>query len=232
MRAGTSAAPSSKPVLATGSPPRPIAAGATHNGSSGSASASQPSISAVVAPTTSSHPNPLEVEYFDQMLMSDGEGWRDCFSASCGMLARYWGKTSDQNKYNHLRQQYGDSTDCNAQVKALESLGLKASFRTNGTAAMLKSEIDAGRPVAVGWLHHGPVSAPSGGGHWTVVIGYDATGFWMNDPYGSCDLINGGYSGGGNPHDQLGKRDHYSYANWLPRWMPAGSPGWFLTCAP
>ncbi len=48
--------------------------------------------------------------------------------------------------------------------------------------------------------------APSGGGHWTVVIGYDSTGFWMNDPYGSCDLVGGGYPGGANPNDTLGKR--------------------------
>ena len=94
------------------------------------------------------------------------------------------------------------------------------------------SEIDAGRPVAVGWLHHGPPSAPSGGGHWTVVIGYDDSGVIMNDPYGSCDLVNGGYPGGGNPHDQIGKQDHYSFRNWLPRWQPGGSAGWFLTCRP
>lgn len=176
------------------------------------------------------HRNPLEVGYFDQMLMDDGQGWRDCFSASCAMLAHYWGKMGNQNIYNHIRQKYGDSTDSNAQISALRSLNLKPSFRTDGTAAMLKAEIDAGRPVAVGWLHHGPVSAPCGGGHWTVVIGYDETGFWMNDPYGSCDLINGGYPGGGNPNDQIGRKDHYSYKNWLPRWRPNGSSGWFLTC--
>ena len=131
---------------------------------------------------------------------------------------------------NHIRQKYGDSTDSNSQLQALRSLGLKAEFRTDGKPETLKAEIDAGRPVAVGWLHHGHVTAPSGGGHWTVVIGYDDTGFWMNDPYGSCDLVGGGYPGGGNPNDQLGKKEHYSTKNWVPRWMPAGSPGWYLTC--
>jgi hypothetical protein len=138
----------------------------------------------------------------------------------------------DANAYNHIRQKYGDSTDSNAQVQALRSLGLNAQFHQDGTPESLKAEIDAGRPVAVGWLHHGPVSAPSGGGHWTVVIGYDDTGFWMNDPYGSCDLVGGGYPGGGNPQDQLGKGEHYSFKNWLPRWMPGGDHGWFLTCRP
>jgi hypothetical protein len=112
----------------------------------------------------------------------------------------------------------------------LRSLGLHPEFRTDGKPETLKAEIDAGRPVAVGWLHHGHVTAPSGGGHWTVVIGYDDRGFWMNDPYGSCDLVGGGYPGGANPADTLGKRENYSYKNWLPRWMPAGSAGWYLTC--
>ena len=178
------------------------------------------------------HPNPLPVPYFDQMLMSDGEGWRECFSASCGMLAKFWGKCKDQNEYNAIRQSFGDTTDSQAQVKALQHIGLKPAFRTDGTLAMLKAEIDAGRPVAVGWLHHGSSSAPSGGGHWTVVIGYDSNGLIMNDPYGSCDLLNGGYPGGGNPYDRLGSSDHYSYTNWLPRWLPGGSAGWFLTCKP
>jgi GH24 family phage-related lysozyme (muramidase) len=210
--------------LATGSPARPIAAGATPSGNAATA----PAPAAVAAPA---HPNPLQVAYFDQMLMDDGQGWRDCFSASCAMLACYWGKLKDANTYNRLRGKYGDSTDSNAQLQALRSLGLKAEFRTNGRPETLKAEIDAGRPVAVGWLHHGPVSAPSGGGHWTVVIGYDSTGFWMNDPYGSCDLVGGGYPGGANPNDTLGKKEHYSNKNWLPRWMPGGSEGWYLTCS-
>ena len=152
----------SAPALAAGSPPSPIAAGAASNGNQAPNGPVQPASQALAKATAAAvaHPNPLPVEYFDQMLMDDGEGWRDCFSASCGMLARYWGKISDQNKYNHMRQQYGDSTDSNAQLKTLQSLGLKASFHTDGKAENLKAEIDAGRPVAVGWLHHGPVSAP------------------------------------------------------------------------
>jgi len=211
--------------LAKGRPAATATAGAA-SPSGSSAGASAP------AKPVAAHPNPLPVPYFDQMLMSDGEGWRECFSASCGMLAKFWGKCSDQNAYNAIRRTYGDTTDAQAQVKALEHLGLDARFRMDGTLAMLKAEIDAGRPVAVGWLHHGSASAPSGGGHWTVVIGYDDTGVIMNDPYGSCDLVNGGYPGGGNPHDQIGKSDHYSYRNWLPRWQPGGSAGWFLTCQP
>jgi GH24 family phage-related lysozyme (muramidase) len=173
--------------------------------------------------TGGSKRNPLNVPWFDQLAMDDGQGWRDCFSASSAMLAAYWGKEPNEDDYNALRQQYGDSTTSEAQLAALRHLGLKAEFRTDGTLQTIKSEIDAGRPVAVGWLINGPPSAPSGGGHWTVVIGYDASSVIMNDPYGSCDLVNGGY-----PANHNGAHQHYSYANWEPRWRPQGSGGWYL----
>lgn len=194
---------------------------------------SQPTAPVLAPPTTptrgkaQAHPNPLPVPYFDQLQMDDGQGWRDCFSASSAMLAGFWGKEPDENTYNHLRQHYGDSTSPEAQLAALRHLGFQAEFRTDGNLDSLKREIDSGRPVAVGWLHHGPPSAPSGGGHWTVVIGYDASGVIMNDPYGSCDLVNGGY-----PQNHNGAHQHYSYRNWLPRWQPHNSGGWYLCCRP
>jgi GH24 family phage-related lysozyme (muramidase) len=169
--------------------------------------------------------NPLKVPYNDQLHMADGQGWRECFSASSAMLAMYWGKEPNENVYDKLRARYGDSTNSDAQLGALRSLGLTANFETDGTVAMLKQEIDAGRPVAVGWLCDGPVSAPSGGGHWIVIIGYDDTGFLVNDPYGNCDLVNGGYLS----HDD-GAGLHYSYQNWVPRWRVDGTGGWMLTC--
>ena len=167
--------------------------------------------------------NPLNVPWIDQLAMNDGQGWRDCFSASSAMLAAYWGKEPNEDDYNALRESYGDSTSAEAQLAALRHLGLRAEFRTDGTIQTLKNEIDAGRPVAVGWLHHGPPSAPSGGGHWTVVIGYDDSGVIMNDPYGSCDLVNGGY-----PANHNGSHQQYSFANWEPRWRPEGTGGWYL----
>jgi len=181
----------------------------------------------MTATQASPHPNPLNVPWFDQLAMDDGQGWRDCFSASSAMLAAYWDKEPNEDDYNALREQYGDSTSAEAQLAALRRLGLQADFRTDGRLENLKAEIDAGRPVAVGWLINGPPSAPSGGGHWTVVIGYDASGVIMNDPYGSCDLVNGGY-----PQNHNGARQHYSYANWEPRWRPQGSGGWYLVAQP
>jgi hypothetical protein len=179
------------------------------------------------SPLAAAFTNPLKVPYCDQLQMADGQGWRECFTASSAMLAMYWGKEPNENAYDKLRSRYGDSTCSEAQLDALRSLGLQANFQTDGTAAMLQAEIDAGRPVAVGWLCEGPVSDPSGGGHWSVIIGYDDTGFFFNDPYGNCDLVNGGYL---SHHDGAGL--HYSSKNWLPRWRVGGSGGWLLTCRP
>jgi len=106
-------------------------------------------------------------------------------------------------------------------------LGLKANFHTDGTPASLEAEIAAGRPVAVGWLHHGPVSGPSGGGHWSVVIGYTAAAWIQNDPNGEANLAGGGYS-----TNTKGAGVVYSRQNWNPRWMPGGTGGWYLSVLP
>ena len=132
--------------------------------------------------------NPLPVKWQSQLDNKSGTGYRECFSSSCAMLAMYWGKVANDDAYNIIRAKHGDSTDAQAQLAALRSLGLKADFHTNGTPAKLETEIKAGRPVAVGWLHNGPVAKPSGGGHWTVVIGYTATAWIQNDPNGEARL--------------------------------------------
>lgn len=167
----------------------------------------------------------LKVIWQSQLDNQSGTGYRECFSSSCAMLAMHCGKVPNDDVYNRLRAQFGDSTSAEAQLRALRSLGLDAHFRTDGRSADLEAEIDAGRPVAVGWLHRGPVNRPCGGGHWTVVIGYTDTHFIHNDPNGEALLVGGGYTastrGAGLP---------YSRKNWLPRWNVDGTGGWYLTC--
>jgi hypothetical protein len=181
---------------------------------------SQPQTAALVR-------NPLNVRWQSQLDNKSGTGYRECFSSSCAMLAMYWGKVVGDDTYNVIRQKYGDTTSAEAQLKALRSLGLQADFHTDGRPAALEREIDAGRPVAVGWLHKGPVSAPSGGGHWSVVIGYTDAAWIQNDPNGEAFLVGGGYA-----DNTKGGGVVYSRKNWNPRWMPGGSGGWYLTCRP
>lgn len=168
----------------------------------------------------------LPVAYEAQNDNKSGTGYRECFSSSCAMLARYWGRIANDDAYNKVRAKYGDTTDAQAQLRALRSLGLKAEFRTNGTPAILERELSEGRPVAVGWLHHGHVTAPTGGGHWTVCIGFNDTSWIINDPNGQADLINGGYT-----PDMNGSCEIYSRKNFDPRWMVGGTGGWYLTAS-
>lgn len=172
--------------------------------------------------------NPLLVPYQSQNDNASGTGYRECFSSSMAMIAMYWGKVENDDEYNTIRSKYGDTTDASAQLAALRSLGLNPSFVTNASTQTLRNEIDNGRCVGVGWLHKGPVSNPSGGGHWSVVIGYYSEGVYMNDPNGDADLVNGGYTPNLN-----GAGLKYSYKNWEPRWaLPSKNDGWAMIVKP
>ena len=172
--------------------------------------------------------NPLRVPYQKQGDNVSGTGNRECFSSSMAMIAMYWGKVQNDDEYNRIRSSYGDTTSAEAQLATLRSLGLNPKFVTNASIQTLQNEIDNGCPVGVGWLHNGPVTAPSGGGHWTVVIGYDADGVLMNDPNGEALLASGGYTNNLN-----GSCVKYSYKNWEPRWaLPSKNDGWAMIVKP
>ena len=156
----------------------------------------------------------LKVPYEYQLDNKSGTGYRECFSSSCAMVARFWGRIGNDDAYNVIRRKHGDSTDVHAQINTLHELGLKAVFIQDATASDLEEELRQGYPCPVGWLHRGPVSAPSGSGHWTVVIGCTPTHFIHNDPNGEADLVNGGYKS-----NKGGAGIAYSRKNWLPRWL-------------
>lgn len=168
--------------------------------------------------------NPLPVVY-----MSQRDNYRDasrtCFSSSCAMLLAYRkpGVISSDDDYIRTVFKIGDTTDASVQIKALAHYGLKAAFVRSGDRSVIHQQIDAGKPVPCGFLHHGTVSNPSGGGHWLCIIGYDTTGYWVHDPWGECNLSSGVYS------STAGAKLHYSYAQWEPRWMPDGpKSGWCI----
>ena len=148
---------------------------------------------------------------------------RTCFSSSCSMLAMTVkpGCVANDDAYIQKRQPFGDSTDGGAQVACLKSLGINARCTQSGNNDTIKKQIDRGIPVPVGILHHGPASAPSGGGHWICVIGYDATGFIVHDPWGEIDNASGTYP------SEDGASKHYSYKLFDSRWTVAeNNDGW------
>jgi GH24 family phage-related lysozyme (muramidase) len=173
----------------------------------------------------------LKVKYFPQRDSATIHAHRMCFSSSCAMMADYLKPTaiqvSEQEDDYYMKNyvfKYGDTINPNAQISALRDLGIKAEFRQNLSPEDVFRQIDKGIPVPVGFLHHGPVTAPRGGGHWSVIVGYDRdTGHWIvHDPYGELDVVNGGYYGSTN-----GANQHYSFRNFNPRWMVEGNgTGW------
>ena len=121
-----------------------------------------------------------------------------------------------------------DSTEAPAQLAALADLGLRARFRSDGRLSDLVAQLQRGLPCPVGWLHKGPVSAPSGGGHWSLVIGWDPATrqLLMHDPNGEADLVAGGYV---STAIGSGKGLRYSERNWGRRWMIEGpGSGWWV----
>jgi predicted chitinase len=170
----------------------------------------------------------LDLTWQSQLDNASQAGSRECFSSSMAMIAMYWNKVKNDDEYNRIRAKYGDTTDASAQVQALQSLGLKAQFITNASAQMVREEILAGRPVGVGWLHHGSVENPSGGGHWSVISGFDDANWIVEDPNGEADLVNGGYTANTN-----GAKRKYSFKNFNPRFLVKGpNDGWIMKVSP
>lgn len=169
----------------------------------------------------------LDVRYFPQR-----DNYRDasrtCFSSSCAMLLETLkpgtlpGAKGD-DKYVERVFSIGDTTEAGVQIKALASYGVSAYFKQNGSVDWLKEQIDKGHPTPIGILHHGRASAPSGGGHWICVIGYDKTGFIVHDPWGEIDHASGSYI------STNGESLHYSNSLISSRWTVSNpNDGWAI----
>jgi len=173
----------------------------------------------------------LQVKYFPQRDSRTTHAHRMCFSSSCAMMADFLNPkaidVTEQEDDFYMKNyvfRYGDTTDPNAQIKALRDLGITATFSKSLSQKDIEAQIEKGIPVPVGILHHGHVSSPTGGGHWVCIIGYDKANaqYIIHDPYGELDLVNGGYYGSTN-----GASQRYSYANFNKRWMVEGmGTGW------
>jgi hypothetical protein len=144
------------------------------------------------------------------------------------MLAMFHGKVASDDAFNVVRARYGDTTSSAAQLSALAALGLRARFTQRGTWQTLERELTAGRPFAAGVVHNGPISRPSGSGHWQVGTGIDATSITVHDPMGEPDLLGGGFV-----HGRSGVYVRCTRQNWGRRWMLEGAgSGWALFVTP
>jgi hypothetical protein len=166
----------------------------------------------------------LNVPYFSQR-----DNYRDasrtCFSSSCAMLCKFLKPGSINGDDDYVREVFkrGDSTDAAVQVQVLKHFGVVARFVTNATFNLLDSQLSQGIPVPVGILHHGPASAPVGGGHWIIVIGKDGGDYVCQDPWGEIDNASGTYP------STNGNRVRYSKNLLKARWTVEGDgSGWCI----
>ena len=167
--------------------------------------------------------NILEVPFYPQT-----DNYRDadrtCNSSACAMCLEYFKPgtlTGPKGDDAYVRKVFaiGDTTDHLVQTRVLSSYGVKSSFSYSLTFNDLDRELAAERPVVIGILHRGPLSAPRGG-HMCVVIGKTPSGdYVVNDPYGS---LNDGYTGAVTN----GKGAVYKRSELSRRWCPKGNDGW------
>ena len=166
----------------------------------------------------------LNVPYYSQNDSDTEQYYRMCQSSSMAMTMEFLkpgcikGQGQKDDIYLKKMNSYGDTTDANAHLRAMRDFGFKPAFLKNLRVSDLEKQLKAGKPIPCGILHKGPVSAPTGGGHWVVVVGMTDTHFIVNDPAGELDLVNGGYHISNN-----GDHLQYSRKNFVRRWECDGN---------
>lgn len=140
------------------------------------------------------------VPYYSQLDSLTGYGFRECLDTAAAMVAAFHRAVKSQAVYRQFRRKHGDTTEIHSQVAALRALGLDADFRNNVRVEDIEIEVDAGRPILVGWLHKGDftqgkpaVCDTEGCGHWSVIVGYNKDEFIAMDPMGLPDMERGGH---------------------------------------
>jgi hypothetical protein len=172
--------------------------------------------------------NPLNVPYFWQQ-DNGAEGWRQCQSSciAMGLAFKQVEGIRDDLDYVRIMRRFGDTIYRATHYKALSFMGFPDyEWRENWDEAQIKIEIRKGNVICAGIYHHGPVSNPSGGGHFINLIGFDeAARQWVvHDPYGELDLVNGGWA---KRSQRSGRFVRYSYTALNPRlFHPGPKNGW------
>lgn len=171
----------------------------------------------------------LVVPYFSQR-DNKKDPMRTCFSSSCAMLLAALDPDAIEGDDEYIKEvyKYGDTTEASAQLRTLKHYGVDAKFVQNADWSIVEAQLKKGIPVPMGILHKGPVSNPTGGGHWICCVGItaDKTKLWVHDPFGDLDLIGGSYV------STDGKYKLYSKKNLGPRWLVEGAKsGWAIVAS-
>jgi hypothetical protein len=138
----------------------------------------------------------LNVPYYQQMnndasVSNIGAGWRQCNTTSNCMLADYLlqgkltqaakqkGYPEPESVYMRIVSKYGDTTDHNAQTKALREIGINSYFSYTISSKDVMLSLSYGIPVVAGFAY-------KSSGHICVIVGHDPVKrvFLVHDPYG------------------------------------------------
>lgn len=134
--------------------------------------------------------------YFSQ-LDNYRDALRTCFSSSSAMLLKFYKPDAIQSDDDYIKTVFeiGDTTKANVQLEALSRYGLKCGFSMEKSILWLIKELEAGRPVVCGLLHRGPLSRPSGFGHYVLAYAYEPAEqvVMTHDPNGKYDWKKGRY---------------------------------------
>jgi hypothetical protein len=166
----------------------------------------------------------IEIPYFSQR-DNYTQAHRTCYSSSVAMLLAHKGLvTSDDEYLEQVVNHPGDTTDSWTHIDLCRNLyGQKPVDLYDMSQSQLRDLLDAGIPVAIGILHKGYPSSPTGG-HRLVVKGYHTDGLTLydvNDPYGELMHLEGYY------RDVSGESLVYSQNIMSTRWEVNGpGSGW------
>jgi GH24 family phage-related lysozyme (muramidase) len=173
-----------------------------------------------------------EPQYYPQ---TDNGSQRDrtCFTSSVAMLAKQVkpdslsGSNADFEQFLKVVNKFGDTTNPEAQVRALAVLGIKAKMSTACNWSTVEAAIKAGHGIPLGYIHRGPVTAPDPRslGHWLYCWGINATHILVHDPQGEPDMLGGGFVPG-----KSGRSVMLTRRNFERRWMVTLTGGrWAFT---
>lgn len=177
----------------------------------------------------------LPATYYYQTDNPSGEGYRECCATSNAIMLNYvrngWldaqakqkGITQPEAIYLDRLAHHGDTTNHDANTRALRDLGVDSYWSTSLTLEDLYIAIRNNIPSVVGLDYKGPDH-----GHIAVVVGFDIKKrtIVVHDPYGARLAGTDEWIVNEKHASERGKFDVYSLDTFELLWFPDGSKGW------
>lgn len=156
----------------------------------------------------------LKVPYFAQ-IDTRPDGYRYCAAHSNAMMAAfvlgddYFRQAANYSQpeqyYIDELQNFGDTTDHNANTATLESLGLKSYWSQSLSPRDVQASLTLGFPVVCGFAY-------KASGHLCVIVGREGNDWLVHDPYGRRNGTSNSYYIYATDAGREGAYDRYSAA--------------------